>query len=72
MVWNLLKIYLCKIRDTIDEEAKLFGELDSKFKYDKTPPRGITQGLRDFTDKKIYVKHKEDPNDFDPYEVYPK
>ncbi|XP_053981205.1 28S ribosomal protein S17, mitochondrial [Hylaeus volcanicus] len=62
-----------RYREFIDEDAKLFGELESGFKYDEAPPRGTMEGIRDFTDKEINVKYNDDPkNNDDPYMVNPK
>ncbi|XP_043257727.1 28S ribosomal protein S17, mitochondrial isoform X1 [Colletes gigas] len=66
------KVAAGKYRDDIEEDSKLYGPLDSRFKYDESSPRGVTEGKRDFTDKNTYVKYNEDPNDTDPYAIYPK
>ncbi|XP_078043873.1 mitochondrial ribosomal protein S17 [Augochlora pura] len=65
------KIVAGRYRDHIEEDAKLFGKLDSAFEYDKAPPRGSMENKRDFSYKKTYVKYNEDPNDNDPQGIYP-
>ncbi|XP_076653376.1 mitochondrial ribosomal protein S17 [Halictus rubicundus] len=65
------KVVAGRYRDEIDEDAKLFGKLDSAFEYDQAPQRGSMEGKRDFSNKKVFVKHTDDPNDKDPYKVNP-
>ncbi|KAF3428540.1 hypothetical protein E2986_06533 [Frieseomelitta varia] len=65
------KVVMGRYREHIEEDAKLFGDLKSMYKYDEAPERGITAGKRDFTDKKTYIKYSDDPKDYDPYAVNP-
>ena len=70
IIYLKLQLYI-QIREHIEEDAKLFGDLKSMYKYDEAPERGITAGTRDFTDKKTYIKYSDDPKDYDPYAVNP-
>ena len=60
-----------RYREDINKDAELFGELKSKFEYSKASPRGVTLGVRDFSDKEIHVKHTDVPDEADPYAVNP-
>jgi small subunit ribosomal protein S17 len=48
---------------------QLYGESDNAFDYDKAPPKGYLKDKRDFTQKPVYKKYYEDPNDPQPYAV---
>ncbi|KOC66966.1 28S ribosomal protein S17, mitochondrial [Habropoda laboriosa] len=65
------KVVVGKYRDTVHEDAKLFGELKSMYQHDELPKRGSMENKRDFTSKKVYVKHNKDAQDSDPYAVDP-
>ncbi|XP_031837471.1 mitochondrial ribosomal protein S17 isoform X1 [Nomia melanderi] len=65
------KVVAGKYREHIDEDARLFGKLDSAFDYDKAKERGSLEGIRDFTDKKTYIKFTDDPNRDEPYAIDP-
>ncbi|CAK9830839.1 28S ribosomal protein S17, mitochondrial [Anthophora retusa] len=60
-----------KYRETIHEDAKLYGELDSMYRYDEVPQRGSMENKRDFSSRKIYVKYDKNLNS-DPYAVNPR
>lgn len=45
------------------EKSELFGQVDSAFQYDKAPPRGRLENIRDFSHKKTYKKFHEDDTD---------
>ncbi|CAK9806260.1 28S ribosomal protein S17, mitochondrial [Anthophora quadrimaculata] len=61
-----------KYRETIQEDAKLYGELESMYKYDKATPRGSMENKRDFSNRKIYVKYDKDLHNSDPCAVNPR
>ncbi|XP_043587816.1 28S ribosomal protein S17, mitochondrial isoform X2 [Bombus pyrosoma] len=65
------KVVAGKYRENIEKDAELYGNLESMYKYEKAPKRGITEGKRDFTAKKTYMKYSDDPKDYDPYAVNP-
>ncbi|KZC10843.1 PREDICTED: 28S ribosomal protein S17, mitochondrial [Dufourea novaeangliae] len=65
------KCVVGKYRDTINEDAELFGKLKNAFDYDEATPRGSTEGVRDFSNKKTYVKYNDDSKNSDPYAVDP-
>ncbi|KAG6797171.1 28S ribosomal protein S17, mitochondrial [Apis mellifera caucasica] len=65
------KVVAGQYRDDIEDNAKLFGELKSKYKYDELSKRGSMENKKDFTSKKTYMKYSDDPKDFDPYAINP-
>lgn len=60
-----------KYRYENEEAAKIYGKRPSAFDYDSAPPRGTQEDKRDFTHKKAYVKHYNDPDDPQPYALVP-
>ncbi|XP_076245043.1 mitochondrial ribosomal protein S17 [Calliopsis andreniformis] len=66
------KVVAGKYREHISKDVELLGELESTFKYSEAPPRGKTRGVRDFSDKEIYVKYNDHPDvEPDPHSVHP-
>ncbi|OAD59739.1 28S ribosomal protein S17, mitochondrial [Eufriesea mexicana] len=65
------KVVGSNYRDTIDEDSSLFGELKSKYNYDKAPKRGRMANKRDFTERETYMKYTDDPEHSDPYAINP-
>lgn len=55
-------------RDQISATNEMFGKSESAFDYDKAPPRGRLEGVRDFSDQETYIKWNEDGKD-QPYSV---
>ncbi len=49
-----------RFRDTLDKLGKVYGQNPNRFKYEKAPPRGRLEGIRDFTDKEITVQYHDD------------
>uniref|UniRef100_A0A023F7Z1 Putative mitochondrial ribosomal protein s17 n=1 Tax=Triatoma infestans TaxID=30076 RepID=A0A023F7Z1_TRIIF len=60
------KVVVADFREDIEEKKKLYGENSNAFKYEKAPPRGWQEGVKDFTDKDTYYKYHED-NTEQPY-----
>ena len=60
---------MSEFREDIVEKNKLYGENKEAFDYDKAPPRGRLEGIRDFTDKETYKKYQEVPGVPQPYGV---
>ena len=55
-----------RYRERQKEMAKIYGENEDGFDYDKAPARGVQAGIRDFSDKPTYRRwHKFD--EVDPY-----
>ncbi|XP_063700936.1 small ribosomal subunit protein uS17m [Culicoides brevitarsis] len=54
------KVVVGKYRDEIEEKNKLFGKKETAYDYEKQPPRGRLEGIRDFTDKPTYIKYHDD------------
>lgn len=61
-------VVVSQYRDDMDENDELLGRLPSAFDYNKAPPRGRLEGIRDFTDKGTYTKYHDDGTN-DPYAV---
>lgn len=55
-------------REHIDKANEAFGKSRNAFDYDKAPPRGRLEGIRDFTNEETYIKWHEDGKN-DPYAV---
>uniref|UniRef100_A0A4P6D9Q5 Putative mitochondrial ribosomal protein s17 rhodnius neglectus n=2 Tax=Rhodnius TaxID=13248 RepID=A0A4P6D9Q5_RHOPR len=60
------KVVVADYREDIEEKKKLYGENRDAFQYEKAPPRGWQEGVKDFTDKDTYYKYHED-NTEQPY-----
>lgn len=57
-----------RYREHIDADNELFGKSKSGFDYDKAPPRGRLEGIRDFSEQETYIKWNEDGKE-QPYSV---
>lgn len=55
-------------RDEIAASNEAIGKSESGFDYEKAPPRGRLEGIRDFTDQETYIKWHEDGKD-QPYSI---
>ncbi|XP_076751003.1 mitochondrial ribosomal protein S17 [Xylocopa sonorina] len=65
------KVVAGKYREYLEEDAELFGTLESTFRYNERPKRGSMENIRDFTSKRTHVRYNDDPNVNDPYTVDP-
>ncbi|XP_037045792.1 28S ribosomal protein S17, mitochondrial [Bradysia coprophila] len=50
-------------REQMDAASEAYGKSESGFDYDKAPPRGRLEGIRDFTHQETYIKWNEDGKD---------
>ncbi|XP_043280813.1 28S ribosomal protein S17, mitochondrial [Venturia canescens] len=57
------KAVVGRFREDIKAINELYGESPNAFDYDKEPPRGKTEGKRDFTHRTPGVKYHEDPDE---------
>ncbi|XP_029047374.1 28S ribosomal protein S17, mitochondrial [Osmia bicornis bicornis] len=64
-------VIAAKYRETVQEDAELFGKLPSMYDFTKPVERGRLENIRDFSSRKTYVKHKKDENHPDPYALDP-
>ncbi|KAK9875531.1 hypothetical protein WA026_007919 [Henosepilachna vigintioctopunctata] len=55
-----------KYREDIEVINKVYGELDTRFKYDEAPPRGWQEDKKDFSHVETYMKYHESGED-QPY-----
>ncbi|KAL3286122.1 hypothetical protein HHI36_000635 [Cryptolaemus montrouzieri] len=60
------KCVVGKYREDIEKISKIYGELDSRFKYDEAPPRGWQEDKKDFSHVETYMKYHETGED-QPY-----
>ncbi|KAJ9599224.1 hypothetical protein L9F63_010308 [Diploptera punctata] len=63
------KVVVGKYREDIEEKNKMYGEIESTFKYDEAPPRGWQEGKKDFTHRETYIKYHVFENDDQPFAV---
>lgn len=50
-------------RDDMDATSEAYGRSETGFDYDKAPPRGRLEGIRDFSHQETYIKWSEDGKD---------
>ncbi|CAB0017014.1 unnamed protein product [Nesidiocoris tenuis] len=53
------KVVMSEFREDIVEKNRLYEGGENSFDYEKAPPRGRLEGVRDFTDKETYRKFQE-------------
>lgn len=46
-----------------EKEAQLYGALPTRFQYDKAPPRGTQEDVRDLSHRESYIKYNDDGKD---------
>lgn len=63
------KVVVGKYREEISASNKLYGEVESSFKYDEAPDRGWQEDKKDFTHRESYIKYHVFPDDDQPYAV---
>ncbi|GLG95638.1 Uncharacterized protein GBIM_02580 [Gryllus bimaculatus] len=63
------KVVGSRFREDIEEVNKLYGEEETRFKYDDAPERGWQEDKKDFTHRESYIKYHEFPDDDQPYAV---
>lgn len=54
------KVVVGMYRDQIEEANKLFGKSQNAFDYEKAPPRGKMEGIKDFSQGPTYIKYHDD------------